>query len=723
MFQTFSNFPITSRLPLELSRLGEIAYNLWWSWTPEAIDLFRRVSPDLWETTQHNPVLMLGTVGQKRLQELANDRGFIVSLESVSKKSDEYIHDSQMGYQRTPGETCIAFFAAEFGVARCLPLYAGGLGLLAGDHLKSASELGLPLVGVGLLYQQGYFSQYLSRSGHQGEVYLSNDFHNLPIQPQRTEDGSTLTITVPCSNHHISVEIWHAQIGRVPLFLLNTNLPANSVRDRDITNRLYITDMDIRLRQEMVLGIGGMRALNAMGITPTVCHLSEGHAAFAAVERIRLLMSRHGLSFTQARKIVSASTLFTTHTPVPAGTDKFSAHQIHRFLHAYYSSFELSHKDFMALGRQNPMDNGEPFTMPILALHLADRANGVSKLHGEVSRRLWQNVWSHLSEKEVPITSLTNGVYLPSWVFHNNIDILFNQYLGENWPENLENPKVWQKINDIPGTELWPAHERDRESLIVMVRQRLRAQLLQQNTPQREIKLVDSVLDPKALTIVFARRFTEYKRPTLILHSAERLVRLLTNLDRPVQIIFAGKSHPDDNIGKGMIHKIIQFIRNHRLRHQMVFIEDYDIAISRYLVQGSDIWLNTPRRPLEACGTSGMKAAANGVLNLSVLDGWWAEAYEPAIGWAIGNDQEYEDPHLQDTVDSQSLYDLLENEIIPLFYARDEEGFPQEWIRRMKNSMQKICPEYNSTRMVSEYNERFYIPATEQYRNFITDTR
>jgi len=720
MIQPFSTFTVTPSLPSKLRPLGELAYNLWWSWNQDATDLFRKFAPDLWESTCQNPVLILGTVSHGRLRELANDKEFLINLEYVCAKFDEYMGNKQTWFertQRTAGETRIAYFSAEFGLTGCLPIYSGGLGILAGDHLKSASDLGLPIVGVGLLYQEGYFSQYLRGDGRQGESYPSNDFHNMPIQLQRQKDGAPVTIKVPCSTRQVVAQVWRAQVGHIPLFLLDTNLPANSARDRLITNRLYGGDLNMRLCQEIVLGIGGIRALNAMEILPTICHMNEGHTAFATLERIRIMMSQYGLSFAKAREVVSASSLFTTHTSVPAGIDRFPAKLMDRYFCDYYPLLGLSRDDFLALGRQNPVDEGEPFSMPVLALRLAAQANGVSKLHGEVSRRLWQSVWPDLSEDEVPITSVTNGVHLSSWVSGDTIEPLLDQYLGKNWREDSLNPDVWQRIDDIPDEELWRAHEQCRERLVAIARQRLRAQLQQQGVPSSEIKMADEVLDPKALTIAFTRRFAEYKRPTLILHDAERLLHLLTNRDRPVQIVLAGKSHPDDKIGKELIRQIVRFAKRKELRRQIVFIEDYDITLARYLVQGADIWLNTPRRPLEACGTSGMKAAANGVLNMSTLDGWWAEAYHPDIGWAIGRGEEYEDYEYQDEVESQSIYDLLEKEIIPLFYDRDDDGLPREWIRRMKATMRTICPEFSSARMVREYCQQFYTPAAEQYQH------
>lgn len=719
MRQPFAAYNVIPSLPPELERLQELAYNFWWNWHYEAVDLFRQIAPDLWETTLQNPVLMLEMVGGKRLKELAKNDEFLTNLESVYQKFNAYMNDKQTWYQRihqTAGDTCIAYFSPEVGLAKCLPIYAGGLGLLAGDHLKSASDLGLPLVGVSLLYQEGYFNQYLRSDGKQEEIYLSNEFYNTPIQWQRQEDGMPVTINIPCAIRDVTIQVWRAQVGRIPLFLLSTNVPVNSARYRNITNRLYNHDLETRLCQEIVLGIGGMRALAAMGISPTVYHLNEGHAAFAALERIRLMMAQSGLSFAQAQEVVSASTVFTTHTAVSAATDKFSPKLIDKYFRDYYSATGLSYKNLLSLARENPADEKEPFTMPVLALRLSGQTTAVSNLHGEVSRRIWHNIWPKLSEEEVPIGSLTNGIHLPSWVSHESMAALFDRYLGNSWQVDSADSEVWYRVDDIPDEELWKAHEECRERLVAVVRRRFCDMLTQQDAPKFEINLANSALNPKALTICFARRFTEYKRPTLILHHQETLVRLLTDRNRPIQIIFAGKSHPADEIGKEAIQRIFQFVRQNSLHRQVLFLEDYDIATASLLVQGSDLWLNTPRRPFEACGTSGMKATVNGVLNLSILDGWWPEAYQPEIGWAIGTGEEYEDQDYQDETDAKSCYDLLEHEIIPIFYDRDSNGLPHKWISRMKAAIRTICPQFNSMRMIHEYCERFYLPASEQYR-------
>lgn len=710
-------FTITPALPSKLERLRVLAYNLWWCWNLEAIDLFRRLDHELWEETGHNPVLVLGRLKQERLEEAAEDEGFLAYLEQVYQRFDRYMKSKNTWYGKTygaPGEPYIAYFSAEFGLTDCIPNYAGGMGILAGDHLKSASDLGLPLVGVGLLYQEGYFRQYLNADGWQLELYPQNDFYNMPIQLEQREDGTPLTIQVDYPGRKVTAQVWRAQIGRVPLFLLDTNVPANSPQDQNITDELYGGDLEMRIQQEIMLGIGGLRALEALGIRPTVCHMNDGHSAFLALERIRILMEEHGLSFAEAKEVASAGNIFTTHTPVPAGIDRFPPQLMEKYFSDYYQSLGLSQEEFLALGRQNPADPQEPFCMAILALHLSAHANGVSRLHAQVSRRMWQGVWPEVPEDEVPITSITNGIHIPSWVSFD-LASLYDRYLGPRWLERPDDQTIWERVDEIPDEELWRTHERRRERLVAFVRRRLRQQLERQGAPPSEVERAGEVLDPEILTIGFARRFVTYKRATLILHDPDRLARILNDEDRPAQIVFAGKAHPQDNPGKELIRQIVQLSRREEFRRRMVFIEDYDMTIARYLVQGADVWLNNPLRLREASGTSGMKAAANGVIHLSTLDGWWDEAYQPDIGWAIGRGEVYDDLNYQNDIESRALYETLEKEIIPLFYERSSNGIPHKWIARMKAAMRTICPVFNTNRMVREYAERFYLPSARRY--------
>jgi starch phosphorylase len=733
--QPIHAFTVIPTLPIKLERLRQLAYNLWWSWNLEAIGLFRRLDRDLWEDSGHNPVLMLGSIKQERLEEVAEDDGFLAQLERVYQQYDRYMKSKNTWFERAHDgsalsstqpraegaeELSIAYFSAEFGITDCMPIYSGGLAVLSGDSLKSASDLGLSLTGVGLLYQEGYFRQYLNSDGWQQELYPKNDFYNMPVQLELRENGEPVTVRVEYPGRQVSAQVWRAQVGRVPLFLLDTNIPANSPQDQDITDELYGGDLEMRIQQEIMLGIGGIRALAAMGIRPSVCHLNEGHSAFLALERIRMLMSEQGLSFAEAREAVSAGNVFTTHTPVPAGIDRFPPYLMDRYFHSYYPGLGLSREEFLGLGRENPADSGEPFSMAVLAIRLAGRTNGVSRLHGQVSRRMWQRIWPGVPGDEVPITSVTNGIHIPSWI-SSDLASLYDRYLGPRWLAKPADQSVWKRVNEIPDEELWRTHERRRERLVAVARRRLRRQLEKQGASRSEIDKAGEVLDPSALTIGFARRFATYKRATLILRDPDRLASILNDKTRPVQIIFAGKAHPQDNPGKELIQQLVQISRREEFRRRMVFIEDYDMSIARYLVQGVDVWLNTPLRPREASGTSGMKATANGVLNVSTLDGWWAEAYQRRTGWAIGRGELYDDLEYQNEIESKAIYDALEKEIVELFYNRNSNGLPHRWIALMKAAMREVCPVFNTNRMIWEYAERFYFPSAERYRHLAED--
>lgn len=725
--QPICTFTIVPSLPTKLEHLRDLAYNLWWCWNLEAVDLFRRLDRELWEESGHNPVLMLGAIKQERLEEAAEDDGFLAHLERIAQRFDRYVKSQNTWYEKhhgAPGEPCIAYFSAEFGLTECMPIYAGGMAVLAGDHLKSASDLGLPLMGVGLLYQEGYFRQYLNSDGWQRELYPKNDFYNMPIQLEQREDGTPVTVQVDYPGRKVTAQVWRAQVGRLPLFLLDTNIPANSRQDHDITDELYGGDLEMRIQQEIMLGIGGIRALETLGIRPTICHMNEGHSAFLALERIRILMEEQGrqgtLSFAEAREAASAGNVFTTHTPVPAGIDRFPPELMDKYFSDYYPELGLSREEFLALGRRNPADNGEPFSMAVLALRLAAHTNGVSRLHGRVARKMWQSLWPGVPEDEVPTTSITNGVHIPSWISFD-MARLYDRYLGHRWQERPDDQTIWERVDEIPDEELWRTHERRRGRLVAVVLRRLREQLEKQGAPLSEIERAGEVLDPDALTIGFARRFATYKRATLILRDPARLASILNDADRPVQIIFAGKAHPQDNPGKELIQQVIRLCQREEFRRRIVFIEDYDMCVARYLVQGADIWLNTPLRPREASGTSGMKATANGVINMSTLDGWWDEAYQLDTGWAIGRGELYEDLNYQNDVESRAIYGILEKEIVPLFYDRNSNGLPHKWVAQMKAAMRAICPVFNTNRMLREYAERLYLPAAQRYRHLTED--
>lgn len=716
-------FNIIPALPQPLERLRDLAYNLRWSWDHGTIELFRRLDSDLWELSGHNPVLMLGTIDQSALDAAAADEGYLGHLAGVCQYFDAYLEGKTSWFRRAHNKIqgpLVAYFSAEFGETECLSIFAGGLGVLAGDHLKSASDLGVPAVGVGLLYQQGYFRQTLNEAGWQQEAYPDNDFHNLPLSPERTADGKPLTVSVDYPGRQIIARIWRAQVGRVPLYLLDTNLPENSQRDRDITHQLYGGDLEMRMKQEIMLAIGGNRLLVALGLDPAVYHMNEGHSAFLGLERVRRLMVAHDLSFPEAFEAASAGLVFTTHTPVEAGHDYFPPDLMDAYFSEYYPQLGLSRSDFLALGRQNPSNDTEPFCMTILALRLASYRNGVSRLHGVVTRRMWHGLWDRVPEDEVPITHITNGVHFRSWI-SAEMNQLYDRYLGPRWREEPADEKVWEHSERIPDEELWRTHARRRDRLVVFARRRLQIQLERRGAPQSEIDAASEVLDPGVFTLGFARRFAPYKRANLLLRDPQRLARLLNDDARPIQVIFAGKAHPRDDSGKELIRQIVSLARQPEFRRRLVFLEEYDMTVARYLVQGCDVWLNNPRRPLEASGTSGMKAAANGVLNLSTLDGWWDEAYRPDVGWAIGRGEVYNNPEDQDRAEADSLYDLLERDVVPTFYERGPDRLPRRWLTRLKTSVRNLCHYYNTHRMVQEYTERFYLPAAERFRLLAMD--
>jgi starch phosphorylase len=715
-------FTVVPSLTDELVALQRVAYNLWWCWEPDAINLFRRLDAELWQDTRHNPVEMLGILQQTTLESLKSDEGFMAHLKMVDEKLSDYLAEKTWFQKTCNGSSRmkVAYFSMEFGLHESLPVYSGGLGILAGDHLKSASDLGLPLVGVGLLYRQGYFRQYLNNEGWQQEYYPENDFYNLPLTLERDETGAPLSVDLEFGPRRFNVHIWRVQVGRVPLYLLDTNLEENSPDDRLITAQLYGGDQEMRILQEILLGIGGIRALRALGIIPNVCHMNEGHAAFLALERIRLLMEKRDVGFNEAREIVSAGNVFTTHTPVEAGIDHFSSDLLERYFGKYYRLLGLSREEFLGLGRQNPKNPQETFCMAVLALKLAGHANGVSELHGEVSRKMWKNTWPELPEEQLPLSSITNGVHTRTWM-SNHMASLLVRYLGTRWLDDPTDHNVWRRVSRIPDAELWRTRQSCRERLVDFARKRLKEQMVKVGATVKEIATAEEVLDPEVLTIGFARRFATYKRGTLLMRDLDRLARILNNPEMPVQIIFAGKAHPQDQEGKELIRQIHQISDLERFRHRIVFIEDYDMEVARHLVQGADVWLNTPRRPLEASGTSGMKVAFNGGLNMSILDGWWCEGYQGNNGWAIGKGEVYEDTEYQNQVESRATYDLLEKEIVPHFYDRGSDGIPRSWVATMKASIQSLCPVFSTDRMVQEYASRSYLPSYGQWKQLVDD--
>jgi len=717
------SFTVLPALPERLKSLDIVARNLLWVWTPQFVEIFKRIDSNLWSACGHNPVKLLGAVPQERFEHLSQNRGFLSELERAEEKLKGYLQGGHTWYDGEFPESekpLIAYFSAEFGLHECLPIYSGGLGALAGDHLKSASDLGVPIVGVGLLYQKGYFHQYLNIDGWQQELYVESDFHNMPVELVRAENGRALLVSVEYPDESVAAQIWCVSVGRVKLYLLDTNVPENSPQARIITANLYGGDREMRIRQEIMLGIGGLRALLAMGLEPVVCHMNEGHAAFMALERIRQLRNAGQLTFDKALEATRAGNVFTIHTPVKAGLDEFAISLMDKYFAHYFPSLGIDRKQFLALGRNNPDDEEESFKMPILALKLSSYRNGVSQLHGQVSRKMWAGLWPGLPVNEVPIDAVTNGVHTTSWL-SDELSSLYERYFGPNWFEDLIDKTEWDDIDQIPDEEIWRAHQRCKGHLIAFARRRLKAQMQRRGTYHTELNWAEEVLDPEALTIGFARRFATYKRGNLLLRDPERLLKLLNNPERPVQVVFAGKAHPRDSEGKEIIRQIVHFAAKYNVRRRVVFLEDYDINVARVLVRGVDVWLNTPRRPMEASGTSGMKAAMNGALNMSTLDGWWCEGYSPEVGWVIGSGESYDDPAYQDMVESQAIYNILENEVVPLFYTRASDGLPRAWIYRMKKAIKAITPRFNTHRMVIDYTRKAYAPAVERWRRLSAD--
>jgi starch phosphorylase len=718
-FQTYQVFPNT---PKPLLFLETLARNMWWSWNLDAIELFRRIDPRLWEDSGLNPIVFSTMIRQNRLESLAKDDSFLAHMERVKRKFENQILKSVDGPQTIYGnDDIIAYFSMEFGIHESLPLFAGGLGVLSGDHLKASSDLGLPMVGVGLLYRQGYFHQFLDPSGWQQEEYPETDLYHLPVQRAKDPSGNDVAVTVQGPTGPIHAHVWLLMVGRIPLYLLDTNTPENPPAVREITSRLYGGDQKLRLSQEILLGIGGMRALTALGIEPSVCHMNEGHCAFAGLERLATVIKNHNIDLKTALEIVPRSTVFTTHTPVAAGHDEFPIDSVRPYLTPYEEKLGATIREILSWGQAPGSGTESPISMFVLGIRLAQYCNGVSRLHGAVARRMWAYVWPERPEDEVPIIHITNGVHIPSWISVENA-LLFERYLGPDWYLHTWNKDMSDRIDEIYDEELWRSHEMARSRLIRACRSLMVKQYARRNAPRSMMETAESVLDQEVLTIGFARRFATYKRATLLLQDPNRFDNLLTSSTQPVQIIFAGKAHPNDNEGKELIKRLVEFSRRPTVRNRVVFIEDYDIHLTRHLIQGVDVWLNNPRRPMEACGTSGMKAAANGVLNLSILDGWWCEGYSEDRGWRIGNGEEYDDHLYQDAIESQALYNILENDVIPCFYEKKNGDAPLRWIQMMKASMKMAMQDFCAQCMVRRYEDTFYGEASKQYLDLLQNS-
>ncbi len=702
----------TFSLPRQIARLGDLAYNLWWSWHPEALRLYRYIDPVLWERVSHNPVKFLQQVPRKNLNAAAQDNPYLDQYRQVIAAFDAYIDADSTWARRTYPQWMdlpVAYFSTEFGLHEALPMYAGGLGVLSGDHLKEASDLGLPLIAVGFLYRQGYFRQRITEDGWQEAINENLNLAESAILPVMDEHNQPMIVQVEMPDRVVACRLWRVQVGRVPLFLIDTDVDPNSAADRELTTRLYYSDLERRLQQEIILGIGGVRALRTLGYKPAVFHMNEGHSAFLSLERAREFVAA-GDTFEQAVAKLRRSQVFTTHTPVPAGHDMFPTWMMEKYFSNYWPQLGLDRNAFMALAYQRE-SWGEVFSMTLLAIRCSDRINGVSELHGEVTRRMFAHLWPDRPVDKVPIRSITNGVHTNTWLARRLGD-LYDRYIGPDWRSRIDDRAMWDKIRDIPDTELWAARRHIKRQLVAFARERARAQWSRGSAQAVQIVAGGVLLDPYALTIGFARRFATYKRASLLLRDVKRLVRLVNDPARPVQFIFAGKAHPADDPGKRVIQDLYRFIKESALSGRMVFLEDYDMNVARHLVQGVDVWMNTPRRPLEASGTSGEKAGLNGVLNFSVLDGWWREGYSGENGWAIGGDTDYADPEAQDAADAESLFDTLEQSIVPLFYDVDSRtGIPAGWIRMVKESIRTIGPMFSTARMLKEYVSDMYVPA------------
>jgi len=694
-------------------KLWEIANNLWWSWHPEVANLFAEIDPILWSQLDHNPVLLLKEFQPEQLENRARELVLHSRVNWAYRRWQEYMQSTKTWggtHAGVLGQRPVAYFSAEFGLHESLPIYSGGLGILAGDHLKSASDLGIPLVAVGLFYTQGYFKQSLSQDGWQQEAYTLLQIPSLPLEAALDKQGQEVRVSVQTRGGQIFARVWRVNVGRVRLYLLDANVPENSDEDRHLTARLYGGDQRTRIRQEVLLGIGGVKALAAMGIQPAVIHMNEGHSAFAGLEVIRARIKEDEVKFDDALRDAANSCVFTTHTPVPAGHDRFNSELIEEHLGPMRDELQLSHDALMSLGRVQPQDHGEAFCMTVLAFKLSRRANAVSSLHGIVSRRMWASLWPWHSDDEIPIGHITNGVHVPTWLAPQ-MRMLYDRVLPSNWSARTSDPQMWADFESVSPGELWETHVTLKNGLITYVRARQMTVAKKNNLPDHVVEELGNVLDPRVLTIGFARRFAPYKRAGLILNNLDLLAELVNNPECPIQLVFSGKAHPADEPGKRILQEIIHITRDPRFKGKIVFLENYDISRARHLVQGVDVWLNNPRRPLEASGTSGQKVVLNGGLNCSILDGWWAEAYDGSNGFAIGTGRTHVNSDIQDRRDADDLYRVLKEEVIPLYYDRDRDDLPQAWIKRMKRTITTLGWRFNADRMVMDYVRETYVPA------------
>ena len=709
----FNKITVNPQLPKRIGKLSEIANNLWWSWNTEFLRLFKIIDRDLWETCEKNPVKFLKRVSQDRLEAVVENTDFLREYDRLAKEFDDYVTSKNTWFSNKYPENkkdLIAYFSAEYGLDQTIPIYSGGLGILSGDHLKSASDLGIPLVAVGLLYKNGYFHQKINGYGDQETEYNNIELSNLPINPVKDGNGEELKIYVKFENRKVYLKVWQINVGRIKLYLLDSDIDENSPEDRETTLRLYGGDQEMRIKQEIVLGMGGTNLLTqVLGLNPTVYHMNEGHSAFLILELIKNIIREKKVSFEVAKDIASSKTVFTTHTPVPAGNDIFPIALVEKYFKGFWPRLNLDREEFLKLGMKPCTELELGFNMGILALKIAGKKNGVSKLHGAVSRELFGDVWPEIAANESPITYVTNGIHTCSWLAPS-LKELYNKYLIPYWQDNIYKDEVWENINNIPNQELWGIHQKRKQKLFDIVKENTTNRLRKSGYSYEEINEITSKLNPNALTIGFARRFATYKRATLIFKDLERITQILNNADRPVQLIFAGKAHPADKEGQDLIKRIHEISMMPQFKGKIFLLENYNIAMSRYLVSGVDVWLNNPRRPMEASGTSGQKASVNGVINFSVLDGWWAEGYNQENGWTIGTNAEFTSYEEQDIADSQSMYRTLEEKIIPTYYEKDENGISEKWMKIMKNSITSTGGKYSTSRMLVDYTNNLYIP-------------
>ena len=717
---TFNRIKVNPQLPKRIEKLLDIANNLWWSWNTNFLKLFKEIDIDIWERVGKNPVKFLKKVSQEKLEQAAENSEFLKQYDKFVKDFEDYMKSKNTWFNKkypNKSNDLIAYFSAEYGLDEILPIYSGGLGILSGDHLKSASDLGVPLIAVGLLYKNGYFWQTINGHGVQETEYKELEVENLPILPVKDVEGKDLIISVDMPKKKLYIKVWQIKVGRVTLYLMDSDIDANIAEYREITKTLYGGNQETRIQQEIVLGMAGVELLRRLGVKPTVYHMNEGHSSFLILKLIENTIKDKKVSFNIAKDIVSSKTVFTTHTPVPAGNDIFPIELMDTYFKDYWDKLGISKQDFFKMGMKPNASQSSGFDMGVLALKIAGKKNGVSKLHGAVSRELFGDIWTNISANEAPITYVTNGIHTCSWI-PQNIKNLYNEYLVPYWQDNIFNDEVWERIENIPDEKLWKVHMERKRKLIDLVKKSTTQRLHRCGYSYQEIDKITSKLSENVLTIGFARRFATYKRATLIFKDLERITQIFSNENRPIQIIFAGKAHPADKEGQDLIKYIHEISMKPQFKGKIFLLENYNIAMSRYLISGVDVWLNTPRRPMEASGTSGQKASVNGVINFSVLDGWWAEGYNSKNGWYIGINDEYENNEVQDKADSDDIYTTLENKIIPTYYDRNKENIPEKWIKIMKNSIISTGGRFSTSRMVVDYVEKLYMPLCDLYNTY-----